>query len=56
MNGHLAMLHVSNVAQSKKGNRVKFVLQPWQVMLLIFAGWINQQQQEVIDLMASRLR
>ena len=29
-----------------KGIVVKFVLQPWQLMLLIFVGWINRQQQE----------
>lgn len=26
-----------------------FILQPWQFLLVILAGWINQQQQEVID-------
>ena len=26
-----------------------FVLQPWQFYLVILAGWINRQQQEVID-------
>ena len=25
------------------------ILQPWQLLLLILAGWINQQQQEVIE-------
>ena len=28
---------------------MKFVLQPWQLMLIILAGWINRQQQEVIE-------
>ena len=32
-----------------KGNPLKFVLQSWHVMLLIFAGWINRQQQETIE-------
>jgi hypothetical protein len=28
---------------------MNFVLQPWQLLLAIFAGWINRQQQAVID-------
>ena len=28
---------------------MKFVLQPWQLMLIILAGWVNRQQQEVIE-------
>ena len=28
---------------------MKFVLQPWQLFVLILAGWINRQQQEVIE-------
>jgi len=28
---------------------MKFVLQPWQLLLVILAGWINRQQQEVIE-------
>ena len=26
-----------------------FILQPWQLYLVILAGWINRQQQEVIE-------
>ena len=26
-----------------------FVLQPWQLYAVILAGWINRQQQEVIE-------
>ena len=26
-----------------------FVLQPWQLYLVIVAGWIHRQQQEVIE-------
>jgi hypothetical protein len=26
-----------------------FVLQPWQLYFLILAGWVNRQQQEVIN-------
>lgn len=25
------------------------ILQPWQLMFLVFAGWVNRQQQEVIE-------
>jgi putative transposase len=28
---------------------MKFVLQPWQLLLLILAGWINRHQQKVIE-------
>jgi hypothetical protein len=28
---------------------MKFVLQPWQLFPIILAGWVNQQQQRVID-------
>ena len=28
---------------------MNFVLQPWQLLLAILAGWINRQQQAVID-------
>jgi hypothetical protein len=28
---------------------LNFVLQPWHLLLLILAGWINRQQQQVID-------
>ena len=28
---------------------MKFALQPWQLMLIMLAGWINRQQQEGIE-------
>ena len=28
---------------------MEFILQPWQLYLVIRAGWINRQQQEVIE-------
>ena len=28
---------------------MKFVLQPWQLMLIILVSWVNRQQQEVIE-------
>jgi len=27
---------------------MKFALQPWQLMLIILASWVNRQQQQVI--------
>jgi putative transposase len=32
---------------------MNFVLQPWQLLLVIAASWINQQQQQVIDYLLS---
>jgi hypothetical protein len=26
-----------------------FLLHPWQLLLVILAGWVNQQQQQIID-------
>ena len=28
---------------------MKFILQPWQLMLIILASWVNRQQQEIIE-------
>jgi hypothetical protein len=28
---------------------MNFVLQPWQLVLAILAGWCNRQQQEIIE-------
>src|ERR1700736_458404 len=28
---------------------MNFVLQPWQLLLTILAGWVNRQQQDVIE-------
>ena len=28
---------------------MNFVVQPWQLLLTILAGWVNQQQQQVIE-------
>jgi hypothetical protein len=28
---------------------MNFILQPWQLLHLIFAGWVNHQQQLAID-------
>jgi len=31
------------------GATMGFVLQPWQLLFMILAGWVNRQQQEVIE-------
>src|ERR1700683_1740497 len=31
------------------GRALNFVLHPWQLFSMILAGWVNQQQQRVID-------
>ena len=28
---------------------MSFLLQPWQLLLVILASWINQQQQQIIE-------
>jgi hypothetical protein len=28
---------------------MSFILQPWQLLLVILAGWMSRQQQEVIE-------
>jgi putative transposase len=35
---------------------MKSVLHPWQMMLLILAGWINQQQQNAIEYLIAENR
>jgi len=35
---------------------MNFILQPWQLMLLILASWINRQQQDVIDYLRTENR
>jgi hypothetical protein len=28
---------------------MKFILQPWQLFVVVLASWINRQQKEVIE-------
>jgi hypothetical protein len=35
---------------------MKAVLQPWQLLLLVLAGWINGQQQDVIQYLMTENR
>ena len=31
------------------GRSMQFVLQPWQLLSIIVAGWMNREQQQTID-------
>ena len=35
---------------------MSFVLKPWQLWVVALAGWINQQQQEVIEYLRTENR
>jgi hypothetical protein len=35
---------------------MKFVLQPWQLLLLILAGWINHRERDVIEYLRAENR
>jgi len=35
---------------------MEFILQPWQLYFVILAGWINRQQQEVIEYLRTENR
>ena len=35
---------------------MKFILQPWQLFVLILAGWINHREQEVIEYLRAENR
>ena len=28
---------------------MSYILQPWQLLFVILAGWVNEQQQQVIE-------
>ena len=34
---------------------MKFVLQPWQLMLIILASWVNREQQSRIEYLQSEV-
>jgi putative transposase len=42
--------------KNKFGVDMKSVLHPWQMLLLILAGWINQQQQNTIEYLIAENR
>ena len=35
---------------------MKFVLQPWHLVLMILAGWVNREQQKVIEYLCTENR
>jgi hypothetical protein len=38
-----------NLFCSTNGLSMSFILQSWQLLVLILAGWINREQQEVVE-------
>jgi putative transposase len=37
------------ISPRRVGSAMNFILQPWQLYFLILAGWVNRQQQQVIE-------
>ena len=37
------------IFNADSGEKVKVLLQPWQLLLLVLAGWVNRRQQDVIE-------
>lgn len=35
---------------------MSFVLQPWQLLLMTLAGWVNQQQQQIIEFQRTEIQ
>ena len=35
---------------------MNFVLQPWQLLVVILIGWLNRQQQAVIDFLLTQVQ
>ena len=33
-----------------------FILHPWQLLLVILAGWVNQQQQQIIEFQRTEIK
>jgi hypothetical protein len=31
------------------GLTMSFILQPWQLLFVVLSGWVNEQQQQVIE-------
>jgi len=38
------------------GWNMSFVLQPWQLLLVTLAGWVNQQQQQIIEFQRAEIQ
>ena len=35
---------------------MNFILQPWQLLLIVLASWVNRQQQEMIEYLQTENR
>jgi hypothetical protein len=40
---------LSILQKHASGDGMKTILHPWQILLLVLAGWINRQQQKSIE-------
>ena len=34
---------------------MSFILQPWQLLLMVFASWVHREQQKVIEFYQAQL-
>jgi len=50
------MLDPIALANADIGVRMSFVLQPWQLLVVILTGWLNRQQQAVIDFLLAEVQ
>src|SRR5205807_9379745 len=46
---NVASARIAAFHLSSNGFIMNFILQPWQFLLIILAGWVHRQQQRVID-------
>ena len=46
---NVASARIAAFHLSSNGFIMNFILQPWQFLLIILAGWVHRQQQLVID-------
>ena len=35
---------------------MEYILQPWQLYFAILAGWVNRQQQDIIEFQNAQIR
>ena len=49
------MLDPIALANGDIGVRMNFVLQPWQLLVVILTGWLNRRQQAVIDFLLTEV-
>jgi hypothetical protein len=35
---------------------MNFILQPWQLLFVVFCGWVHRRQMEIIEFQAAEIR